>query len=174
MWPRSCARASAASIQKENLNMVSFQVEKWRAIRAEMEPILVAHWHEIALGHAEVPLDIDHDRYDNLCDAGALHIVTVRDDGVLVGYHAAIIAGHLHYKSTLHGITDVYFILPEYRRGYTGIRLFRRVRSEMRLLGVKKLITAAKLHTADGNSGKLFEFLGYDATETVYTMLIKD
>lgn len=154
--------------------MVIFQVEKWRDIRAEMEPMLVKHWHEIALGHAHVPLDVDHERYDALCDSGALHIVTARDNGVLVGYHAAIVSGHLHYKSTLHGITDVYFVLPEYRQGFTGIRLFRRVKDEMRQLGVKKLITGAKLHTANGNSGKLFEFLGYDPTETVYTMLIGD
>lgn len=161
-------------IDKELTIVVSFQVEKWRAIRAEMEPLLTDHWHEIALGHDAVPLDIDHERYNNLCDAGVLQIVTARENGVLVGYHAAIVAGHLHYKSTLHGITDVYYIVPEKRQGYTGIRLFRRVKEEMRQLGVKKLITAAKLHTANGNSGKLFEFLGYDPTETVFTMLIGD
>lgn len=152
--------------------MVIFNVEKWRDVRAEMEPMLVEHWHEIALGHAQVPLDIAYERYNAMCDSGVLQIVTARDNGVLVGYHAAIVSGHLHYNSTLHGITDVYFILPEYRKGFTGIRLFRKVKVEMEKLGVKKLITGAKLHTADGNSGKLFEYLGYKPTETVYTMLI--
>lgn len=150
----------------------TYQVEKWRAALPEMEPLLVKHWHEIALGHDKVPLDIARDKYQAMCDAGVLHIVTVRDDGMLIGYHVAIVSGHLHYLSTLHGITDVYFILPAYRKGRTGIRLFQKVEAEMRALGVKKLITGSKLHTADGNSGRLFEYLGYAATETVHTKYI--
>jgi N-acetylglutamate synthase-like GNAT family acetyltransferase len=74
----------------------------------------------------------------------------------------------------LHGITDVYFILPEYRKGRTGIRLFKRVEEEMKRIGVQKLFTSAKLHTADGKSGRLFEYLGFSATETVYTKYIGD
>ena len=51
----------------------------------EMEPILSKHHHEIALDHAAVPLEIAHDRYLSMCEAGALRIVTARDDGVMVG-----------------------------------------------------------------------------------------
>lgn len=154
--------------------MITYQVEQYRDIYGEMEPILREHWLEIALGHDKVPLDIDNERYFGLCEAGALHIVTARDEGRLVGYHVAIVSGHLHYKSTLHGITDVYFILPEYRKGRTGIRLFQRVEKELKELGVKKLFTGCKLHTADGKSGKLFEYLGYNATETLFTKYIGD
>jgi len=153
---------------------VTYSVEKWRDVLPEMEPILVQHWHEIALGHAKVPLDIARDKYQEFCDAGVLHIVTARDDGKLIGYHVAIVSGHLHYQGTKHGITDVYFILPEYRTGYVGIRLFRRVEQEMKAMGVVKLVTAAKLHTANGRTGRLFEFLGYNAAETVFTKLIGD
>lgn len=154
--------------------MVTYQVEKWRDLRPDMEPILREHWLEIALGHDKVPLDIDHDKYNALCDCGALRIVTVRDDGRLIGYHVAIVGGHLHYASTCHGITDVYFILPEYRKGRVGIRMFQFVEADMRSLGVKKLFTGCKLHTADGKSGKLFEYLGYKATETLFTKYIGD
>ncbi|WP_157407089.1 hypothetical protein [Janthinobacterium sp. CG3] len=149
--------------------MITFQVEKWRDALPEMEPILVQHWHEIALGHAQVPLDIARDRYQAMCDAGVLHVVTVRDDGVMVGYHVAIVSGHLHYLSTVHGITDVYFILPAYRKGFTGIRLFKYVEVAMRKLGVKKLITGTKRHL---DQGKVLQFLGYSPTETIYTKYI--
>lgn len=153
---------------------ITYQVEKWRDALPEMEPILVQHWQEIALGHDKVPLDIGRDKYQALCDAGALHVVTVRDAGKMIGYHVAMVSGHLHYMSTLHGVTDVYYILPEYRRGSTGIRLFRYVREEMKKLGVKKLFTGCKLHTAGGKSGKLFEYLGYTKTEELYTLWIGD
>lgn len=150
---------------------VSFAVESWRTAGPEMEPILVKHWHEIALGHDKVPLDIARDRYNELCDSGALHIVTARADGQLVGYHVAIVAGHLHYASTLHAITDVYFVLPEYRQGFTGIRMFRFVEAAMRKRGVKKIITGTKLHL---DIGPVLRRLGFGPTETVYTKYIGD
>lgn len=150
---------------------VHFQTEKWRDALPEMEPILVKHWREIALGHDKVPLDIARDRYQHLCDEGLLHVVTARDNDVLVGYHVAIVSGHLHYESTLHAITDVYFIVPKYRLGFTGIRMFRYIEAEMRKRGVKKLITATKLHL---NIGKVLSWLGFAPTETVYTKYIGD
>lgn len=152
--------------------MIAYAVEKWRDVLPEMEPILYRHWLEIALGHDKVPLDIARDKYQALCDAGILHVVTVRQDGELVGYHVGMIQGHLHYRSTLHGITDVYYLSPAHRKGRTGIRMFQFVEAEMRKLGVKKLFTGCKLHTADGKSGKLFEYLGYNKTEELFTKWI--
>jgi L-amino acid N-acyltransferase YncA len=156
------------------MNTITYQVERWAAFAADAQDLFRQHWLEIALGHAKVPLDVAHDRYQAMCDQDVLHIVTVRDNGRLVGYHVAIVSGHLHYASTLHGITDVYYLLPKYRRGRTGIRLFQRVEAEMRALGVEKLFTGVKLHTADGQSGRLFEYLGYTPTETLYTKLLGD
>ncbi|QRF55306.1 GNAT family N-acetyltransferase [Variovorax paradoxus] len=149
----------------------TYKVERWRDLRREMLPLLVQHWKEIALNHAAVPLDIDHEKYDALDKDGALHIVTVRQDGELVGYHVAIISGHLHYKSTLHGITDVYWLAPAHRQGFTGIRLFRHVEKEMAALGVRKLFTGTKVHL---DMSKLFEHLGYKRVEYLYAKLIGD
>jgi L-amino acid N-acyltransferase YncA len=146
-----------------------YAVERWRDLKAEMLPLLQRHWREIALNHEAVPLDIDHERYDALDEGGALHIVTVRRAGVLIGYHVAIVSTHLHYKSTLHGITDVYYIAPEARHGVTGMRLFQWVEREMKALGVRKLFTATKLHL---DQGALFEHLGYQPVERLYAKII--
>lgn len=149
--------------------MTVYSVERWAALKPEMLPLLVEHWKEIALNHAEVPLDIDHERYDALDEAGVLHIVTAREDGVLIGYHVAIVSTHLHYKSTLHGITDVYYIAPAKRQGFTGIRLFQTVEKELKTLGVKKLFTGTKLHL---DLGRMFERLGYKPVERLYAKII--
>lgn len=146
-----------------------YKVERWRDLRREMLPLLVQHWKEIALNHLDVPLDIDHERYDAMDESGALHIVTVRQDGELVGYHVAIVAGHLHYKSTLHGITDVYWLAPAHRQGFTGIRLFKAVERELAAMGVRKLFTGTKVHL---DMSKLFERLGYKRVEYLYAKLI--
>jgi len=149
--------------------MSAYAVERWRDIKSEMLPMLVEHWKEVALNHADVPLDIDEERYDGLDAVGALHILTVRRAGKLIGYHVAIVSGHLHYKSTLHGITDVYYIAPEHRHGITGMRMFQAVESELKKLGVRKLFTATKLHM---DQGPLFERLGYRPVERLYAKLI--
>jgi L-amino acid N-acyltransferase YncA len=152
--------------------MISYQTERWTKALPEMRPLFELHWQEIALNHAKVPLNIWYEKYQALCDAGMLHVVTVRKDGELVGYHVAMVMGHLHYMDTLHGFTDVYYIKPAYRQGRVAIRMFQKVEQDMEALGVKKLVTAVKLHTADGKSGKLFEYLGYNHTEDTYTKLI--
>lgn len=146
-----------------------YAVERWRDLKKEMLPLLVRHWKEVALNHAEVPLDIDEAKYKELDENGSLHIVTVRRDGLLIGYHVAIITTHLHYASTLHGITDVYWIAPECRHGITAMRMFQAVERELKKRGVKKLFTATKLHI---DQGTLFERLGYKPVERLYAKLI--
>lgn len=147
----------------------AYAVERWRDLKREMMPLLVRHWREIALNHADVPLDIDEARYKALDESDALHIVTARRNGLLIGYHVAIVSTHLHYASTLHGITDVYYVAPECRHGVTGMRLFQAVERELKKLGVRKLFTATKLHL---DQGPLFERLGYHPVERLYAKLI--
>lgn len=149
--------------------MTTYAVERWKDLRAEMLPLLVRHWKEVALNHADVPLDIDEARYKQLDESDALHIVTVRREGELIGYHVAIVTPHLHYASTLHGITDVFWIAPECRHGVTALRMFQRVERELKKRGVRKMFTATKLHL---DQGSLFEHMGYRAVERLYSKLI--
>lgn len=146
-----------------------YAVESFRALQPELVELTRHHWREIALDHDKVPLDPCWERYYDLEDRGVLCVVTAREDGRLVGYHITIVSPHLHYGSTLHGITDVYFVLPSHRKGFTGIRLLKEVEAEMKRRGVVKLITGTKRHL---DLGVLFERLGYRETERVYTKII--
>jgi hypothetical protein len=147
----------------------TYAVERWRDVRDEMLPLLYRHWREVALNHDQVPLHIDEKRYADLDAKDALHIVTVRRAGTLIGYHVAFVSTHLHYASTLHGITDVFWIAPEHRHGVTALRMFQHVERELKALGVRKLFTATKLHL---DQGPLFEHLGYRPVERLYSKLI--
>lgn len=146
-----------------------YQVEPWSSFKVEAKGLFERHWKEVALNHAEVPLDIDYARYDEMATRGAVHVVTARRDSKLIGYHVAFISGHMHYLSTLHAVTDVYWIAPENRHGVTAIRLFQAVERELAKRGVKKLLTATKLHM---DQGALFEHLGYRPIERMYSKLI--
>jgi GNAT superfamily N-acetyltransferase len=161
--------AMVANAQATHAPGTVYAEEPWSAFKTEAAPMFLRHWREIALNHAEVPLDIDHERYDALAAVGALHVLTARRAGLLIGYHIAIISGHLHYRSTLHGITDVYYVAPECRHGVTGMRLFQAVERELKKRGVHKLFTATKLHL---DQGPLFERLGYKPVERLYAKII--
>lgn len=162
---------AAAAMHSEGLARTGtfYRVERWKHLRTEMLPLLARHWREVALNHADVPLDIDEKKYAELDESGALHILTVRRNGLLIGYHVAIVSGHLHYASTLHGITDVFYVAPECRHGVVALRMFQAVERELKKMGVKKLFTATKLHL---DQGRIFEHLGYKPVERLYAKII--
>lgn len=150
--------------------MIRYEVEKWRDIQGqELEDLLQLHWEEIALNKDTIKLAIDYERYNTLDDAGAFHVVTVRDGTNLVGYHAAIISPHLHYKNDLMAFSDVYFLRKDYRTGRTGIKLFQFVEQSLKARGVKKIIINTKKHL---DMSKLFEYLKYHETEIIFTKVL--
>lgn len=149
--------------------MVTFAVEEWNDVSPEMAPLWESHWKEVARDHDHIPLDPDLNLYAYLASVGQLHVMVARDKGKVVGYHISIVKPHLHYKSSLHAQTDVYYIDPEHRKGMTGVRLFKEVEKSLAARGVKKMITGTKLSL---DMGKIFERLGWHETERTYTKCI--
>ncbi len=153
-----------------NTVMISYQTEHYNDCIKEIDALLYAHWQEVALNHDDVPLDKDEASYQKLADDGQLNIVTVRNDGRLIGYHASIVKTHLHYKSTLHAFVDVYYLMPEYRRGGIGIQLIKEAELSLANRGVVKVFTGTKKHL---DMSKLFLRLGWHETETVFSKILR-
>jgi GNAT superfamily N-acetyltransferase len=149
--------------------MISFQVERWGDVVDEMRPLWSLHWSEVSTDHDVVPLQINEPVYRAHDSAGTLLLVTMRVDGKLVGYHTTFLAPHLHSASTLYGFTDLYFILPEWRRGWLPVKLFRYVEDRLREAGVVKVTTATEEVL---ERGAIFRRLKYKKTETVYTKVL--
>jgi L-amino acid N-acyltransferase YncA len=149
--------------------MLKYAVEPWATYWPDAEQLWKDHWLEIAADKAVIPLDVDRDAYAALDAAGQLHIVTVRDVEVLVGYHLSIVRPHLHYKTTLHAFVDVYYLAPEYRQGLTGYRLFQVTERTLRALGVQKIMTGTKVYK---DMSRLFERLQYRETERLWTKVL--
>lgn len=158
--------------------LVTYQVEPFDTAFEEAYELLQEHWEEIALNKDKIKLSINVERYRELAANGILHIVTARDAniqksawdaGKLIGYHVGMIVPHLHYKDYLFGMTDIFFIHPEYRKGRTGINLFKVVEKAMKERGVVKLMTAVKLHK---DVGRIFEYLGWTETERSFCKYI--
>jgi hypothetical protein len=77
--------------------MITFQEESAVAIQDELNPLLKLHWKEIARNTDKIKLNVDWSSYKTVEDAGMLHTVTARADGVLIGYIVSMVAPNFHY-----------------------------------------------------------------------------
>src|SRR5215469_14255804 len=119
---------------------LNYRVEPWHPFYEDAAEIFPKHWAELALDKDKIPLALDTERYDAMEKAGILHTVVARTyDGAVVGYYIAFLLPHVHYKTSgLMAFTDIYYILPEFRKGIAGVNLFVEAERTMRAKGVTK------------------------------------
>lgn len=152
--------------------MLTFQVEQWPDIWREAKALWDLHFEEVGEGKIRGwDLDPDIGRFDAIHANGALHIVTVRKNAELVGYHASIVERLLHYRQILAGKSDLYWIRSDCRTGRTPLRLFEMVERTLKARGVQMLYDGTKL---SHDHGRLFEHLGYQPIERRYSKWIGD
>lgn len=148
---------------------ITYQQELYSDIALEIQPLLVQHHEELDMYKDKVPLAPDWKRYKDMEERGILHVVTVRDDGVLVGYYVTMIVESLHFRFTTYGINDVVLIKPEYRNAGVGLALFRKVEELLKARGVEVMTVNMKVHSPFDS---LCEGLGFDYAERLYTKYI--
>jgi GNAT superfamily N-acetyltransferase len=150
---------------------VTYQWDSLRRLLDEgIAEVSRKHWEEIALDKATVPLDTDWNRYLHYESLGAWRVFSARVDGKPVGYICWWIDHHIRYQSTIYATADVFFILPEHRKGMVGYRLF--AEAFKALPKPCKVLINEKLHFKDGRVGKLLERLGMKPIEVVYSKYI--
>ena len=145
---------------------VVFAVEKFAVAYADAVNLLHLHWDEVAPYKDLLLLNPDLLRYQQLEASGALHVVTARLDGLLIGYIVMIVSPHLHYRHVLIATDDIHFIHPEYRKGSLGSRLIISAEKLMKNLGAKIMVLRTK---ANNSHGLLFERMGYTALDITYS-----
>lgn len=146
--------------------MLSYQVESYRRCLPELAELFPRHWAEIAVDK-DIPLEPRYDVYLAMDAAGVVFLETVRDDRKLVGYFIGFITPGLHYESCSTCTEDIYWLAPEYRRGWVGVRLFRTVMSELRARKVQRLFVTTKVHAP---IDRLLTFLGFKHVENGYSI----
>ena len=147
---------------------MTYEHESYATIAEEIRPLLRRHWEAIANDKEAVPLDVDEEKYRALDSAGLLVIITARVDGKLVGYIAAILSPHLHYRSTLFATFDVFWMEPEFRSGLNGVGLFTRMLLQLKAAGVVKVVGQSKVGSGRDVSA-IYRALGFEQAEILYT-----
>jgi GNAT superfamily N-acetyltransferase len=129
---------------------------------AEDTGMLRRHWEELALDKDSVSLAPDWRRYRLLEAEGVLSTMAVRQRGKLVGYSIMVLTTGLHYRGCFEARMDIFWLAPEARGRFGGVRLFRAHEKELRRRGVKRIYVGSKLHR---DSSRLFLALGYRPVE---------
>lgn len=151
--------------------MLTAQPEEFAPFLEEVKPLLEKHYEELALNRDQVPLSPQYDEYLSRDAKGMVMTVTVRDEGELVGYFVGFIAPGLHYSTCLTLHLDIFWIKPEHRGKMGGFKLFKAVEKEAKRRGVQRMFVGSKCHS---DASWLFEKLGYDRVETVYSVMLGD
>lgn len=145
--------------------MLKFRVERFTEIAHELPPLFQRHFDEIAHDKEEIPLAPDWAHYAEIDKTGQLFVLTARDGGRLVGYFFAIVGKGLHNARSIMARTDMYYLLPEYRKGRNGYTL---IKTAVEKMSFDKMSIATKL---DHDQGAIFRRLGFRPAETVWTRL---
>lgn len=163
MCPMAVRRSEAVNAALKPLPRVTYGVETIAEVIAEIIPLLDAHWDEIA-HFRDIPLSPDWARYRMAENARALRIFTARADGALVGYAIFFVMRAPHYN-VVQADQDILFLLPEYRRGLTGLALIKHADKELKHEGVTIVMHHVK---AAHDFGPLLEHLGYEPVDRLY------
>lgn len=152
--------------------MINYAVEKLDQCLEEMKPLIQAHWEEVSWYKDLIPLAPDWDQYYRMEDSGFLHIVTARDDGVLVGYYSSVITQGLHYMRTRFAMNDALFVHPDYRGGSTAYKMFKYA---FKVLKEEEGVDCISIHMkTDFPFDKLCESLGMQRQEYLYSIYVGD
>ena len=149
--------------------MSTYQVEKMGDVIEEMKPLFELHYKEIALNKDVIALNPDYDRYLALEELGMLHIVTVRDEGVLIAYYVSFVHANIHYRDHVFAANDILYVDEAYRGSTVAYRMISFAEKELKKLGVSVMTVHMK---TDFPFERLCEKRGMKRSEYIYTKFI--
>ena len=148
--------------------MVTYQEEAYSDCIEEMKLHYNDHYDELSVTK-DFELDPNYEAYFAMERSKHLKVITCRKDGVLIGYIIFVLMPHLHYKSMMTALEDIYYLTKSERKGRVGIKLFQYAEQYLKSIGVHRIIYSTKTHL---DNSRLFEYLGYKYIEKVYSKLI--
>ena len=136
----------------------------------ELRPLFHLLWEDVAIDQDKFVAKCDEKKYASLEELDMLHLVTIRNDGKLAGLYLVFLTPNGHYdgQGTM-AFTDIYYLLPEFRKGNIGMKLFAYAEQTWRNRGVVKAYTSHKIHR---DRSLMMKELGWTASDTVYSKVL--
>ncbi|MDE7064660.1 MAG: GNAT family N-acetyltransferase [Desulfovibrionaceae bacterium] len=145
---------------------ITLRTERFETFRPDAAPLARRHWEESASGVITEKPAVDAALYHKMDAAGMLHITTARDGATLVGYAVYILSPtNQHYRGMATAESDAFFLLPEYRRGWDGLRMLQHAEA---MLAARGVVLISQRFPASREYGALFRRMGYRLEEHLY------
>lgn len=142
-----------------------FAVEPLKDCWDEWRKMTELHWVEtMQWQHGKQEWNPSFERYSTYEAMGCFVMITVRDQGKLVGYCGAYVVESMHSQVKI-ATEDFVFLLPEYRKGRNGVRLYQFCEEEVKRRGCKEISLTVKPETG---AKRLIEFMGYSLVNLQY------
>lgn len=159
--------------------MLHARVESFALRMQELAPHWGAHRELLAEPMLEalgapanaMPLAPRLDAYCAMERRDELLLVVLRDDERLAGYWINFVGPGLHYASTAQAKMDIWYLLPEYRKGAAALILGRGVERALRSRGISLWTLGEKLHRP---AGRLYAALGAKPIEQYWAKWLGD
>lgn len=138
----------------------TIQCEYFEEVLDELKPLHRAHWEETEGYRHGVELNPDYNYIINAERSGRLLLVTVRNEGVVVGNCMMYLTQSTHTKKWV-AEEDTIFVHKAHRKGRIGIKLIQYVERVLESLGVTEIRVTVK---TVNRVGDLLQALGYQHT----------
>ena len=136
-----------------------FQFETMEECWSEIVPLVQDYFGSI--GQTYLP---SHDRYKEYEEAGDLFIVTARDGHRLVGFAVMYVFRSMHTQ-LLGGQEDLFYLLPEYRKGWNALKLLSMAEEKCKEMGCTEVNMSAR---TGSKSGAILSGRGYAIVSQQY------
>lgn len=153
--------------------MITAQVESLTDHMEELKPLFPLHYEELALDKDKVPLDPQYGIYLARDAMGEVMFVSLREQGVLVGYFVGFIAPALHYQTCLTLTMDIFYVAEKWRGNGGGALLFNAVKREASRRGAQRWFVGDKCHAAV-HAEQLFGAMGFEKVEHYWSIWLGD
>lgn len=141
---------------------MNFDLVPFHLIAGEIAPNISRHYTEMSEGDEYGPPNIDWDSYIHASVAGQCVAVTVRDQGVLVGYSVYMIGPNPRYKHIVEAVSSGIFLEKEYRG---RINFFKKADEFLQKIGVQE----TSYILSDERVGKVLERQGYTSNYKIWS-----
>lgn len=122
------------------------------------------HYNESQLFKIGQKFNANFERYNQYAKMGCFIPFTVRDEGKMVGYGGVYLVQSMHTQELI-ATEDTWFLLPEYRKGWTAMKFFKYMEDAVREMGAKEL-TLTVPHGI--GTGVLCRRMGYKHVAEMY------
>jgi ribosomal protein S18 acetylase RimI-like enzyme len=137
--------------------MIRFAVEPWADCEDEVLALGSRFYEE--KGRHDLPCNPNRALYRGVDQAGALHLVTVRDERRLVGFAIFFVLLNQHYGVPWAG-NDFFYLAPEARRPRVAQRMLALCENSLRARGV--VLMQIETLAGDASFARLLRGRGFE------------